>query len=217
MAMLIVSLLMLIAAPFAVHMATRFETLWHYTENALISIVTALVVLHLLPESIRIVGITAVALAFSGLFLPSILERVFSPIATRIHFLAQAFALSGLFLHGLLDGAALVSVKIGSPGLLISDPHSNFWMQIAVIAHRLPAAMFVWAVFSTKSGKATATFLLLILGVSTIVGYHLGQQFLAEWGNIPAIYSFQALVAGSLLHIAFDRHGDFTHNKRPPL
>ncbi|MDD9950468.1 MAG: hypothetical protein OXT67_02780 [Zetaproteobacteria bacterium] len=211
MVMLFISLCMLIIAPAAVHWARTFEKAWYYTENALIGVVTSLVVLHLLPESIRVVGFPAVLLAFTGLFLPSVLERLWRPIAARIHFLAQTFALSGLFLHGLMDGAALVSVNMGVPEILTDDPHSNFWMQMAVIIHRLPAAMFIWTVFSAKSGKPIATALLGVLGIATVIGYSLGQQFIAEWSNLHLMYSFQALVAGSLLHIAFDRHGDFSN------
>lgn len=197
---LIISILMLAMAPLIYQLTLKFQNIWKYTNRLLILLVTSVVVLHLLPESIRVIGFRASGLALIGLFLPSFLERLWSSEAKLIHRFTLLFAVAGLALHGMMDGAALTSPHPGFQG--------STMLQWAVLLHRLPAAILIWSIFYPGKGKSFALGILTILGVFTVLGFSVGQAFLQATAPSGGMYYFQALVAGSLLHIAFDQHDD---------
>ncbi|MCB9228809.1 MAG: hypothetical protein H6618_04285 [Deltaproteobacteria bacterium] len=199
MTSLIISLLMLAIAPAVYRLSLTFQKTWKYANRVLILLVTSLVVLHLLPESIRIIGIKASVLAFLGMFIPSSLERLWSSEASLIHRLTLLLAVSGLAVHGIMDGTALA----------MADGRSEL-LGWAVLLHRLPAAILIWSIFAPSGHKRLAVLILVILGLSTIVGYGIGQYLSHLPASFGGVHYFQALVAGSLLHIAFDQHKD-TH------
>jgi hypothetical protein len=67
--------------------------------------------------------------------------------------------------------------------------------------------MLLWGVFYPKKGAYFSVGLLLMLSVATVGGYFLGEQFFTMIGNESSVrHAFQALVAGSLLHLAIDNH-----------
>lgn len=191
---------MLVVAPPLYHVLLRFHGYWAFTQKIITITVTSLVVLHLLPESIRMVGLPAVGLAFIGLFLPSLLERLWTAGAKRVHLFSLLLALLGLVVHGMMDGAALAAspVRAGQQELNL--------LQLAVLLHRLPAAILVWSLFYQRRGPGFPAAVLSLLGLATIVGFAWGRLAFQNLTNFAALFSFQALVAGSLLHIAFDRH-----------
>src|SRR5690242_18582162 len=128
---LLISLLMLALAPILYALAGKAQRFWHLLDYIIVSTVTALVVLHLLPEAIRAIGVWAVGLALLGLFLPSLSERLFSTHAGQIHVLSVGIGVFGLAGHGMLDGAAL-AVRAPVDGSLP-------WLTLAVLLHRIPA------------------------------------------------------------------------------
>ena len=201
---LLISLLMLALAPIIYRIATLFQVFWSYAHKFFVTTVTTLVVLHLLPESIRIIGFPATVWSFLGLFLPSILERSWKSKAQAVHIISVIIAFLGLVAHGMMDGAALASPRFGNP--------STHLLQWAVMLHRLPAALLIWSLFYHKKGPWFSTCLLVILGLATIFGFYLGQRVLEQLADIKMFYHFQALVSGSLLHIAFDNHGPHHHH-----
>lgn len=194
---LIVSLLMLAVAPVFYWFSQSFRRTWKFTNRLLVLLVASIVVLHLLPESIKIIGFRASLLAMGGLFLPSILERLWKREAPFIHRLTLLLAVTGLALHGMMDGAALVA-----PGA------QSRAMQWAVLLHRLPAAILIWEVFLPTRGRGFASGVLVILALFTCLGYYFGVTLIHSLVPGGGLHYFQALVAGSLLHVAFDQHGD---------
>ena len=199
---LVISILMLAAAPAVYWFSQSFRGVWKLANRFLILLVASIVVLHLLPESIRVIGLKASALALAGLFLPSLMERLWRPEAPLIHRLTLCLAVTGLALHGMMDGAALAVP--GGQGTA---------MQWAVLLHRLPAAILIWGVFRPAYGRALASAILIILALFTWIGFLCGMNLLytlMPWGGL---HYFQALVAGSLLHIAFDQHENDGHHR----
>jgi uncharacterized protein len=215
MSQLAISLAILVAAPWIYFSARYFQRVWRLIDKALMLIILALVLGHLLPESFHYLGFITIFYALAGLVLPSLLERMWSKNAGRIHFIPVILAITGLCFHGVMDGAALVS-KTGHCDHCHLHSHSDngLWLQLAVILHRLPDALFLWGVFYPKKGPKFASFLLFALGAATVVGYFLGEQIFALINHDSSIiYAFQAIVAGSLLHIAIDSHDHFHHHE----
>ena len=202
---LFISIAMLIGAPLIYFIVARFERVWVYTNKALILAVTCLVVLHLLPESMRAIGWPATVLAFVGLFLPSLLERLWKRGASRVHAFPVILSLLGLVAHGVMDGAAI------STSVLSSERGAPV-LSYAVLLHRLPAAVLVWSLFYPRKGPLFPTILLALLGLATTVGYLVGLNLLEAVHDNLLFHGFQALVSGSLLHIAFDQHDSSPHH-----
>ncbi len=192
---LLLSLLMLASAPLIYVLAKRSGYIWRYFENLLSLAVCILVVVHLLPESIRVVGLWACAVAFVGLALPSFFERIFKKGAHSIHVASISLACFGLALHGVMDGAAL---SLGA--------NRTSTLSLAVLLHRIPAALFVFSVFFPKKGLKVAMAVLALLGLATISGYVIAEYTSANIMTSKFFYIFQALTCGSLLHISIDRH-----------
>ena len=203
---LVASISMLALAPLLYKIASHFQVFWSYTHKILVSTVTSLVVLHLLPESIRTAGWLSLVGAFAGLWLPPLLERLWSSRAHTVHLTSLLIAVLGLGIHGMMDGAAL-----SSPQFSMGSQANSLILKWAVILHRLPAALLLWTLFYPKKGPLLPSVLLLILGLATVAGYSLGTQFLENLNDATFYYHFQALVSGSLLHIAFDTHDEHKH------
>ncbi len=192
---LITSLGLLFIAPFLYRAAIRVKRVWSAVEKLMNITVTALVVLHLLPESIHIVGWPAIVFAFIGLFLPGLLERLWERGAEQVHLVSIMLSLIGLIIHGLLDGAALATPVSSSNNL-----------PLAVVLHTLPAGMLICSIFYPRSQKYVPPILLGTLGVSTLLGFFAGSRFFSMQEHAAYFAAFQAFVAGSFLHITFDTH-----------
>lgn len=195
---LITSLSLLFISPFLYKAAIKVKRVWKAVERTMNICVTALVVLHLLPESIHIMGYSAIIFAFVGLFLPGILERLWAKGADQIHLTSIILSLAGLMIHGLMDGAALATPSSGS------GVHS---LALAVVLHTLPAGLLICSIFYPRSQNYVPPVFLFTLGLSTIFGYFAGTQFFSLQEHGVYIAAFQAFVAGSFLHITFDTHG----------
>lgn len=197
---LIVSLGLLFISPFLYRAAIRVKKIWAAVEKIMNIFVTALVVLHLLPESIHLMGWPAVAFAFLGLFLPGTLERIWKRGAESVHTASIALSIIGLFIHGLMDGAALAT-----------PVSSTNTLPLAVVLHTLPAGILICSIFYPRSQKHIPPILLATLALSTLVGYFAGTQFFSLQEHSTYFAAFQAFVAGSFLHITFDLHEPHSH------
>ena len=199
---LITSLGLLFISPFLYTAAIRVKKVWTAVEKLMNISVTALVVLHLLPESIHLIGWSAVAFALLGLFLPGTLERLWKRGAERVHFVSIVLSIIGLFIHGLMDGAALATPVTSSNTL-----------PLAVVLHTLPAGILICSIFYPRSQKHIPPILLATLALSTLVGYFAGTQFFSLQEHSSYFAAFQAFVAGSFLHITFDLHEPHNHHE----
>ena len=193
---LIYSLLILLSAPILYHFTMRFQRSWRAIERLLTVSVTALVVLHLLPESMAAGGWPCILFALVGLFLPSLFERVWHKEASKIHLFPIIIGTIGLLIHGMMDGGA---IALGS---LMTDQPA---LPIAVLLHRLPVGVLLWSLFAHESIKL-ATSLLILLAAATTLGYFFAWELPGLVQQNYLLPYFQSLVSGSLLHLAFDRH-----------
>lgn len=199
-----VSVAMLLISPLLFALAQRYQKVWRVFDKFLSLSVSILVVFHLLPDSFALSGGPAIAFAFAGLFLPSLLERFWKTRAHSIHRLALIIGVLGLSVHGAMDGAAL-ALSTWSP--------SGAWLTFSVILHNLPLGVLIYAGFVPEFGYKLPTFFLLFFSLAMILGYNLAQPWFAfqQQDGAFSIGLFQAFIAGSLLHIIFDKH-EHDHN-----
>lgn len=164
----------------------RRRALVELLDGYVVAAVGGLVLAHLLPEAMAEVGGVAVLAAVVGFWLPVVIER---RLFARGWVLG--LALVGLAVHDMMDGAALVEHGGG---------HGHETLALGVILHRVAVGLVVWWAVRPRTGTAVALALMAGMAAATVVGYVFGGRITATLAPGP-LAAFEALVAGSLLHV----------------
>lgn len=149
---------------------------------------------EVLPEAFAEAGGYAAVAAAAGFVLPSLAERRLSQFKLSP---MVVLALAGLAVHGMLDGAALEAAD--HHGHHHGHGDSEVMLAVAVVLHRLPMGLFVWWTVAPYSRKG-AWLVLAIEAGATAVGFFGAESLLAALPQ-TGLAIFQALVAGSLVHV----------------
>ena len=158
--------------------------------------VGGLVLVHVLPHSLRRGGGWAVFALFLGLLLPILLEwgaskGLWQEGATKPLGWLVLFAVA---IHSMLDGMALS---------LVGSKHTDWNMlALGVVLHRVPVGIaLAWFVYPGKK-RSGAWLAVSSISLFTALGYLLGHETFSklqqEW-----LMVFQAMMAGMLLHVLF--------------
>lgn len=168
--------------------------------------VTALVLIEVVPETFETAGYWSFVFIGLGLLLPTLMEHVLTKVRREAHFAALAVAIIGLMLHSFGDGTAL-SLGDGN------DEHIA--LALAVVIHTVPVGLATWWLMFPVFGRGLPAFTLAAMCASTIAGFFFGVE--VSSGVDPRAWAlFQALIAGSILHVVFGRphaqgHHGHTH------
>lgn len=128
----------------------------------------------------------------AGLLVPTLFERASRALEHRTDDLAILVGMSGILLHALLEGAALVPVQ-GSVAPAFG------W---AVVLHRVPVALVIWWLLRPRHGVGIAVIGVGGLMAATLLGFVAGSELLDPvHGAGTEIY--QAFVSGTLIHVVF--------------
>jgi len=152
--------------------------------------VAGLCTLHLLPQALEHGGFVAIVFAGVGLLLPPFLHglRGFGPWVLLI----------GLAAHAAIEAAALAT------------PGGHGSLGLAVVLHRLPVGLAVFALYQEHSHKnAVAWSAVGFLAVATALGFLSGPQIVGSFGE-SGQSALDAAVAGMLMHIVWE-HGTAGH------
>lgn len=201
MPLMILSIVVLWLAPAFYYLANRYGHIHRAIERILLLVLAAVVLISILPESFRIIGWWSIGCAAFGMLVPSLVERAWHGFADTVHWVPLAIGTLGLALHASLDGAAFVSPDH-------FHQHHHF-LPMAVVVHRFFEGMFIWWMLRPRIGVLWTASILAFVTVFTLIGYFAGDVYFHNLENDLAFGVFQAIVAGSLLHLAFDRH-DFS-------
>jgi zinc transporter ZupT len=154
--------------------------------------VTALVLIEVVPETYAQAGLWSFVFIGLGLLGPTLLEHLLTHARREAHFAALAVAILGLMLHSFGDGAAL------------SSGNDHAALALAVAIHSVPVGLATWWLMFPVFGRGLPAFTLAAMCASTAGGYVFGVE--VSSGIDPRVWaSFQALVAGSILHVVFGR------------
>ena len=199
MLLLVISLLALAVAPLVDRVAESARQTLSLLDGFVMVAISGLVLVHIIPHAVAAAGPWALALACIGFIGPGLVERSLHNAAARAHTATLILALAGLVVHEFFDGVAL-----GAPGGDQGHESGASVLAIAVALHRLPVAITVWWLLRPIAGRLVAGGTLVALGVATLAGY--GFAGVVE-AHIDATWLglFQALVAGSLLHVVIHR------------
>jgi uncharacterized membrane protein YraQ (UPF0718 family) len=106
-------------------------------------------------------------------------------------------AVAAVGVHAFMDGAALGGTALGREG-------DGSMLALAVILHRLPEGLVIWWLLQPSRGSWLAAAALGLVAVGTAAGFFFGTSVLSATAA-RGLFLFQALVAGSLLHVVLHR------------
>lgn len=156
---------------------------------------------QVLPGTLAGEGFWKPVALVAGLGAVTLVERVFGRWATRADDAATVAGISGLALHGLMEGAAF-SAGEGSVEMAFG---------LAVVAHRPLVGLAIWWVVRPRHGAKAASLAIGVLLASTAAGYALGAMA-DPLRDGPGGGIYRAFVAGTLLHVVFHQ-GRLAHKR----
>lgn len=192
---LLFSIIALIFGPILYQIVRKRDFLLKLIDGFVFVSISGLLLLHLIPHFYEEPSLMLPLLLFLGFLGPSILEKILYSAHTKIHKLSLFFAILGILLHTLFDGAALA--------LLVEESH-NIDIAIAVILHRLPVGLTVWWLVTPAFGKKTSSLLILAMIIFTCFGYFAMHDFTHSIEH-ELIHGLEAFIAGTLFHVVFFR------------
>lgn len=190
---LIAGLLALLAGPLLHQIASRSRSTLRALDGFFFVVITGLALFHILPHAVQYAGWGSILVAAGALLLPVMVERSTYKAAQQAHSAALWVAMIGIVAHAFMDGLALSGAGHANHG----DEHG---LSLAVVLHRIPDGLATWLLIRPRYGKKIALSVILLLASATIGGFLLGHQWADLGSGIWAGY-FEALVAGSLLHV----------------
>jgi len=170
-------------------------------EGFILAAIGGLVLFHLFPACVEQGGWICIAPALTGFLGPEIFERLLHRTAHGVHQLALALALLGLLVHASIDGVALAG---GAAGQLTAG------IAVALVLHRIPVGLTIWWLLQRPGHGGTRLPLatLSLVTAATLAGFMLGDTLLGRVSS-SELALFQALVAGTLLHVVLHQpHAD---------
>ncbi|MEE9391564.1 MAG: permease [Planctomycetota bacterium] len=194
MFLFLASLVALCVGPLSDRVVRRGRGLSSGLDAFILVTITGLIVGHVMPEAMRLAGWGAILAATAGLFLPRWFEGSIGKLANRAHAVALFLGVGGLFVHGLVDGAALGGADDHGGQSLSAE------LALAVILHRIPVGLTIWALLKRYRGRGFASLMLWLMALATTVGFFGGKTLIERSASIP-LGLFEGLVAGSLLHV----------------
>lgn len=206
MELLLASVVALVLGPVAVRVCEGRAGPWQGLDAFIFVSIVGLVGLSLLPAVLHDGGGLAAVVLVAGFLVPGWLEHRFTERAGDAHNLALLLGLLGLVLHSLVDGVALAAPDVH---------HIEHGQELAaaVVIHRLPVGVTVWWLLRAQPLRAWLA--LLTVAAGTLVGYAWGQSALG--GMSPfSLALFQALLAGSLMHVVVHRSHPVHQHERAP-
>lgn len=193
LALLLATLAALLCGPLLYTVAKGRPNLVKAMDIFVMVSVTILVLVEVVPETYETAGLWSFVFIGLGLLVPSVMEHLLTKVRREAHFAALAVAIIGLMLHSFGDGTALSSTS----GSLLA-------LGLAVAIHSVPVSLATWWLMFPLFGRGLPMFTLGAMCASTIAGYLFGIQ--VSSGIDPRAWAlFQALIAGSILHVIFGR------------
>ena len=194
-----ISIVELSLAPLLFWLLTKLGSFYRYLDAVIFFAVGVLVLWHVLPESFAVSGWWAIAAGIVGWIGPTVAEKSLHGFAPKVDYIPMVAAIIGLCLHGMIDGIALSVERY---------EFASRTLPVAVLLHRLPAAVFLWWLVIGRYHWTWASGVLASLGVMTAIGYWFGLQIFPGYVDSFSFGLFQGFAAGSLLHLATHRLED---------
>ncbi len=186
---LLLALITPFAGPLLFIWLSRGGQLAKTIDQVIVVVLIVLVIALLLPETLEALGWMSVLLVLAGYLLPGVLEFLVRRAAETLHLASLAFALIGLMLHAMLDGAGLVGGEAGVGNSL----------GLAIVLHRFGEGLMLWLIVKPALGSRTAWLTLVGMAAATGVGYMFSERLLPLAGE-QSVLILQAVIIGTIIH-----------------
>jgi zinc transporter ZupT len=193
LAYLIAALAATAAGPFLYGVLHDRPGLRRHVDGFVYLAVPLLVAWQIVPvawESRSVVPLLALG---AGFLVPMWIGRASQPLRHGTDAVTLAVVMSGLLLHSFFEGAALAPLAAGRAGVAFA---------IALLLHRVVEGLVVWWILRPARGVGPALGGLAALLLTTTGGFALGSELIGRTEG-AVVDVFEALVAGSLLHVIF--------------
>lgn len=199
--MLLLCLLSIFAGPVLFLRLSRGRKLAKTLDQLIVFVLIVLVVVLLVPDTVAALGWLSVLLVLAGYLLPGILEYTIRRAAETLHLASLGFALLGLILHALMDGAGLAGSVLGA----------DDGLGLAIILHRFGEGLMLWLIVQPVFGARTAWATLAGMAGATVLGYEFSERLLPLAGE-QAVVILQALIIGTIIHSLVHRSHAVPHS-----
>jgi len=157
---------------------------------------------HIIIENYEAFGILAILVALGGALMFGFGDDYFFSHPERksrlFFYLIQFF----LFVHAMIDGAALIRPEFQDATRFVSQHDHQRELSLSILLHRMIFEVFIWKFFLERYGRWSALLVLGQIAVGTILGFFGGQ---ALFQLIPSYFGlFEAFIGGALLHLVYD-------------
>lgn len=197
---LFATLVALLCGPLLYALARPRPGLLAFLDGFVLASIAGLVLLEVLPGTYGEGGAWSLGFIALGAIGPSLVEHGLQRARREAHLATLALAMLGLLLHSVADGAALTPGQHGAE----AHGHAREALALAIVIHSVPVGLVVWWVMAPVFGRILPAVTLALMGAGTVAGYAFGLELNAVLGA-QAFAWFQALVAGSILHVVFGR------------
>jgi hypothetical protein len=187
--LLSLSIAMLFVGPLLYQWLRRGGVIARSFDRIIMVVLVAVVAFMLVPEAISGLGWHADVLMLLGYLAPGLLESGVRRAARAFHLFSLVFALIGLGLHALLDGAGLAGSATSETGNL----------ALAIVLHRFGVGLVLWLILKPAFGVSLAAAALVLIAVATVVGYFMSELLLPLAGDATVLV-IQALIIGTIVH-----------------
>lgn len=187
--MLLLSIIALFAGPLLYQWLREGGRIARTVETALVVVLVAVLIVLLVPETLREAGAVSLVFMAAGYFVPGLLERAVRRAAHAFHVISLLLALTGLVIHALIDGAGLASAAgERAPSL-----------GLAIVLHRFGMGLMLWLMVQPVFGRRGAFAVLVIVALATVAGYVLSVPFVGAEGSRVG-HLVQAVIVGMIIH-----------------
>lgn len=178
------------------------------TDALMVVTVGGLVLLHILPHAIEDLGLWAILALLAGVALPSVFEHLSAKAGGRGRsgLILGALIFIGLTMHAFMDGMALATAR--DPHMHQGHSHGQtgqLALAVAVIVHRLPAGLALGWFIGDSKGMRWAVMATAVIAAATVGGWF-GHEWVLGVGHGGWMAAFEAIVAGSLMHLLLGHH-----------
>jgi hypothetical protein len=200
---LLLTLITTFAGPMLFLWLSRGGRLAKTIDQLIVMVLIILVFVLLVPETVEALGWVSLLLVLAGYLLPGVLEFLIRRAAETLHLASLGFALTGLILHALLDGAGLAS----------SGQGAGEGLGLAIILHRFGVGLMLWLIVQPAFGVRVAWLTLVGMAAATVLGFEFSEWLLPLAGE-QAILTLQAVIIGTIIHSLVHRgHAQGHHHK----
>lgn len=196
LALLTATLAALLCGPLLYAVARHRAPLLAFLDGFVLVAISGLVLMEVLPEAFKGGGAWTFGFLLLGALGPTLFEHQLQH-AREVHVAALMLAIAGLVLHSVADGMALAP-QTAAPG------EAQLALGLAIAVHSVPVGLAVWWLLYPVFGAAMPALSLAAMGAGTVAGYGFGGALEGLFGATASAW-FQALVAGSILHVVFGR------------